>query len=113
MLPTGLGATELIEFINAVLPQDAEAVKPQPEKKTRKKKDEAPIPEAIEGKLLEEAIATPLIPLPDSELAKLRPDLLTLEDQDIRSALAEQEANRLTVVSVPAPPDSDELEDLV
>ena len=67
----------------------------------------------VEGKLLEEAIATPLIPLPDSELAKLRPDLLTLEDQDIRSALAEQEANRLTVVSVPAPPDSDELEDLV
>ena len=46
-LPTGLGATELIEFINAVLPQEAEAVKPQiqpqpqPEKKSRKKKDDS------------------------------------------------------------------------
>ena len=149
-LPTNLGARELMEFIYAVLPQEQkpsetegseiqepeflEAI-PQPEKKTRKKKNgfgektepELPTLEAIagreitpeeiasakvEGKSLEDAIAAPLIPIPDSELAKLRPDLLTLEEQDLKAALAEQQANRLTVVSTPAPPDSDELEDL-
>ena len=147
-LPTSLGATELIEFINAVLPQNAEAVevveeplpkeeKPEPEFTERSIMEglavvdsapELPTLEAIagreispeeiaavkvDGKPLEEAIAAPLISIPDAELVKLRPDLLTIEEQDLQAALREQEANRLTVVSTPAPPDSDELEDLI
>jgi hypothetical protein len=135
-LPTGLGATELIEFINAVLPQESTGAEPQPKKKASKKKNgfgeksepELPTLEAIagreispeeiaavkvEGKPLEDAIAAPLIPIPDAELAKLRPDLLTIEEQDLQAALAEQQANRLTVVSSPVPPDADELEDLI
>jgi hypothetical protein len=134
-LPTGLGATELIEFINAVLPQQEEAVEPQPKKKASKKKGfgEKPEPEVptleaiagreispeeiaaakVDGKPLEEAIAAPLIAISDTELAKLRPDLPTLEEQDLKAALAEQEANRLTVVSVAVPPDADELEELL
>jgi hypothetical protein len=134
-LPTSLGATELVEFINAVLPQNAEAVEvveePQPKKKAGKKKEKpepgVPTLEAItgreispeeiaavkvDGKPIEEAIAAPLISIPDAELVKLRPDLLTIEEQDLQAALREQEANRLTVVSTPVPPDSDELEDL-
>lgn len=112
------------------------AVEPPAEKKPRKKKGgfgekvepEIPALEAIAGreltpeeiaaektladKPLEEAIATPLIPISDEELAKLRPDLATIEDQDLQAALAEQAANRLTIVSIPAPLDLDELEEL-
>ena len=132
-LPTGLGATELIEFINAVLPQNAETVEEvQPKKKASKKKNgfgeksepELPTLEAIAGRAVSpeelaavkegksEEGAIPLIQLSDTELAKLRPDLPTLEEQDLEAALAEQEANRLIIVSTPAPPDMDELEDL-
>jgi hypothetical protein len=134
-MPTGLGATELLEFIKAVLPQEGgvpETVEPQPKKKAGKKKSgfagksepEVPTLETIasravspeeiaavkEGKSEEGAV--PLIQLSDTELAKLRPDLLTLEEQDYEAALVEQKANHLNVVSTPAPADTDELEDL-
>ena len=124
-LPTGLGATELIEFINAVLPQEASKKKngfseePEPEVPTleaiagREISPEEIAAATVEGKPLEDAIAAPLIPIPDTELVKLRPDLMTIEEQDLQAALAEQMANRLTVVSTPAPLGSDELEDLI
>lgn len=124
-LPASLGATELIEFINAVLPQNTEAAveEPQPEKKSRKKKGfgekapEAPTLEDLTGQQVtpEEIAAVKtaekLIAIPDEKLAELRPDLSTLEEQDYQAALVEQKANWLTVVSTPAPPDADELED--
>lgn len=75
--------------------------------------DEIAAVKHTEGKPLEEAIAAPLISIPNEKLARLRPDLLTLEEQDLQAALAEQQANRLTVVSAPIPPDADELEDLI
>ncbi len=106
---------------------------PQPEKKPRKKKGgfgdkpEVPTLEAIagrevtpeelaatkiEGKPLEEAIATPLIPISDEELVKLRPDLPTLEEQELQAALREQESYHLNIVSKSVPLDTDELEGL-
>jgi hypothetical protein len=125
-LPVNLGATELIEFINAVLPQNAETVveEPQPEKKSRKKKGfsekvpEVPTLEDLTGQqvtpeeLAAVKTAEKLIAIPDEKLTELRPDLLTIDEQELQRALAEQQANRLTVVSTPAPPDADELEEL-
>ena len=151
-LPTGLGATELIEFINAVLPQEkglpkeeepsqeSEGLGAPPEKKTRRKKGfgekvevatvdpELPTLEAIagrevspeelanvkfEGKTIDDVAETSMIGISDEALAQLRPDLMTIEGQELQAALREQEAYRLNIVSIPVPPDSDELEDLL
>ena len=136
-LPKGLGAKRLIEFINAVLPQEAEA---QPEKKSRKKKGfgekvEPPAEEwglpalesiagrevspeelanaKFDGKTLEDVADTSMIGISDEVLAQLRPDLMTIEEQENQAALREQESYRLNVVSKPVPPDADELEDLI
>lgn len=126
-LPANLGAIELIEFINAVLPQNAETVveEPQSEKKPRKKKGfgekvpEVPTLEDLTGQqvtpeeLAAVKTAEKLIVIPNEKLTELRPDLLTIDEQELQRALAEQQANRLTVVSTPAPPDADELEELI
>jgi hypothetical protein len=145
-LPEGLGATELIEFINAVLPDKEEPTEVTPEMiavaeyveqldeklaqvidlaRNVVESEEPTLEEIvgrevspeeltaleIEGKPLEDAIAAPLIPISDTELAKLGVDLVTIDEEAIQLALAEQRANRLTVVSSPAPTDIDELED--
>jgi ABC-type Fe3+-hydroxamate transport system substrate-binding protein len=110
-----------------VLPQNAETVveEPQPEKKSRKKKGfsekvpEVPTLEDLTGQqvtpeeLAAVKTAEKLIAIPDEKLTELRPDLLTIDEQELQRALAEQQANRLTVVSTPAPPDADELEELI
>lgn len=98
-------------------------VEPQSGKKPRKKKGfgekatEAPTLEDLTGREVspDEIVAAKedakLISISDDKLAQVRPDLQTLDEQDYEAALAEQKANWLTVVSAPAPPDADQLED--